>query len=230
MVRSIDEPGVLADIVASNLNIPPAEKQDLLETYDTTERIEKVIALLNKEIQVLELSNKIQTEVKGEMDKAQREYFLREQLKAIQKELGEVDERHEEFEELKKNIKKARMPKDVEEVAYKELKRMSRMSPGAAEFTVSRTYLDWLTELPWEVSSSDRLDVNEAESILNEDHYGLDKAKERILEFLAVRKQERHEGSILCLVGPPVSENIPRQGVAQRSAEDGADGSWWRPR
>ena len=134
MVRSIDEPGVLADIVASNLNIPPDEKQDLLETYDTTERIEKVIALLNKEIQVLELSNKIQTEVKGEMDKAQREYFLREQLKAIQKELGEVDERHEEFEELKKNIKKARMPKDVEEVAYKELKRMSRMSPGAAEF------------------------------------------------------------------------------------------------
>ena len=204
LVRSIDEPGVLADIVASNLNIPPDEKQDLLETYDTTERIEKVIALLNKEIQVLELSNKIQTEVKGEMDKAQREYFLREQLKAIQKELGEVDERHEEFEELKKNIKKARMPKDVEEVAYKELKRMSRMSPGAAEFTVSRTYLDWLTELPWEVSSSDRLDVTEAENILNEDHYGLDKAKERILEFLAVRKLKNDmKGPILCLVGPP---------------------------
>jgi len=204
LVRSIDEPGVLADIVASNLNIPPDEKQDLLETYDTTERIEKVIALLNKEIQVLELSNKIQTEVKGEMDKAQREYFLREQLKAIQKELGEVDERHEEFEELKKNIKKARMPKDVEEIAYKELKRMSRMSPGAAEFTVSRTYLDWLTELPWEVSSSDRLDVKEAENILNEDHYGLDKAKERILEFLAVRKLKNDmKGPILCLVGPP---------------------------
>jgi ATP-dependent Lon protease len=204
LVRSIDEPGVLADIVASNLNIPPDEKQDLLETYDTTERIEKVIALLNKEIQVLELSNKIQTEVKGEMDKAQREYFLREQLKAIQKELGEVDERHEEFEELKKNIKKARMPKDVEEMAYKELKRMSRMSPGAAEFTVSRTYLDWLTELPWDVSSSDRLDVKEAEDILNEDHYGLDKAKERILEFLAVRKLKNDmKGPILCLVGPP---------------------------
>jgi ATP-dependent Lon protease len=153
---------------------------------------------------VLELSNKIQTEVKGEMDKAQREYFLREQLKAIQKELGEVDERHEEFEELKKNIKKARMPKDVEEMAYKELKRMSRMSPGAAEFTVSRTYLDWLTELPWDVSSSDRLDVKEAEDILNEDHYGLDKAKERILEFLAVRKLKNDmKGPILCLVGPP---------------------------
>jgi ATP-dependent Lon protease len=204
LVRSIDEPGVLADIVSSNLNIQPDEKQELLETYETTERMEKVIALLNKEIQVLELSNKIQSEVKGEMDKAQREYFLREQLKAIQKELGEVDERHEEFEELKRAIKRARMPKDVEEIAYKELKRMSRMSPGAAEYTVSRTYLDWLTELPWEKSSKDRLDVNEAGEILDADHYGLDKAKKRILEFLAVRKlQTDMQGPILCLVGPP---------------------------
>jgi ATP-dependent Lon protease len=204
LVRSIDEPGVLADIVSSNLNIQPDEKQELLETYETTERMEKVIALLNKEIQVLELSNKIQSEVKGEMDKAQREYFLREQLKAIQKELGEVDERHEEFEELKRAIKRARMPKDVEEIAYKELKRMSRMSPGAAEYTVSRTYLDWLTELPWEKSSKDRLDVNEAGEILDADHYGLDKAKKRILEFLAVRKLKNDmKGPILCLVGPP---------------------------
>ena len=204
LVRSIDEPGVLADIVSSNLNIQPDEKQELLETYETTERMEKVIALLNKEIQVLELSNKIQSEVKGEMDKAQREYFLREQLKAIQKELGEVDERHEEFEELKRAIKRARMPKDTEEIAYKEIKRMSRMSPGAAEYTVSRTYLDWLTELPWEKSSKDRLDVNEAGEILDADHYGLDKAKKRILEFLAVRKLKNDmKGPILCLVGPP---------------------------
>ncbi|NCG17578.1 MAG: endopeptidase La, partial [Rhodobacterales bacterium] len=188
LVRSIDEPGVLADIVASNLNIPPDEKQDLLETFGTRDRMEKVIALLNKEIQVLELSNKIQTEVKGEMDKAQREYFLREQLKAIQKELGEVDERQEEFEEVKRSVKRAKMPKEVEEEAFKELKRMARMSPGAAEYTVSRTYIDWLCELPWSVSSKDRLDVNEAERILNEDHYGLDKVKKRILEFLAVRK------------------------------------------
>ncbi|MCA9759876.1 MAG: LON peptidase substrate-binding domain-containing protein, partial [Candidatus Eisenbacteria bacterium] len=155
LVRSIDKPGVLADIVASNLNIPPEEKQDLLETFDTKDRMEKVIALLQKEIQVLELSNKIQTEVKGEMDKAQREYFLREQLKAIQKELGEVDERQEEFEELKRKIKEARMPREVEEAAFKELKRMARMSPGAAEYTVSRTYLDWLIEIPWSKSSKD---------------------------------------------------------------------------
>ncbi len=204
LVRSIDEPGVLADIVASNLNIPPDEKQDLLETFGTHERMQKVVALLNKEIQVLELSNKIQTEVKGEMDKAQREYFLREQLKAIQKELGEVDERQEEFEELKRSIKRARMPKDVEEAAFKELKRMSRMSPGAAEYTVSRTYIDWLCELPWSITSKDRLDVNEAERILEEDHYGLEKVKQRILEFLAVRKLKQDmKGPILCLVGPP---------------------------
>ncbi|MCB9669366.1 MAG: endopeptidase La [Alphaproteobacteria bacterium] len=204
LVRSIDEPGVLSDIVASNLNIAAEEKQELLETLPVVERMEKVIALLNKEIQVLELSNKIQTEVKGEMDKAQREYFLREQLKAIQKELGEVDERQEEFEELKRNLKRARMPKEAEEVAFKELKRMARMSPGSAEYTVSRTYLDWLAELPWAKTSEDRLDVNEATSILDEDHYGLEKVKQRILEFLAVRKLKNDmKGPILCLVGPP---------------------------
>lgn len=204
LVRSIDNPGILADIVASNLSIGVEEKQDLLETFDTKERMTKVIALLNKEIQVLELSNKIQTEVKGEMDKAQREYFLREQLKAIQKELGEVDDRQEEFEELKKGIKKARMPKDVEKVAFKELKRMSRMSPGAAEYTVSRTYIDWLVEIPWSVSTEDVMDVNEAARILDEDHYGLEKVKQRILEYLAVRKLKRDmKGPILCLVGPP---------------------------
>jgi ATP-dependent Lon protease len=204
LVRSIDNPGVLADIVASNLSIGVEEKQELLETFDTKERMTKVIALLNKEIQVLELSNKIQTEVKGEMDKAQREYFLREQLKAIQKELGEVDDRQEEFEELKKGIKKARMPKEVEKVAFKELKRMSRMSPGAAEYTVSRTYIDWLIELPWAVTTEDLMDVNEAGRILDEDHYGLEKVKQRILEYLAVRKLKRDmKGPILCLVGPP---------------------------
>jgi ATP-dependent Lon protease len=204
LVRSVNDPGQLADIVASNLNIPPEEKQGLLETFSTRERVEKVIALLNKEIQVLELSNKIQTEVKGEMDKAQREYFLREQLKAIQKELGEVDERQEEFEELKKAIRRAKMPKEVEEVALKELKRMSRMSPGAAEYTVSRTYLDWLTDLPWSLSSKDRFDINEAEKVLDDDHYGLEKVKTRILEYLAVRKLKQDmKGPILCLVGPP---------------------------
>ena len=204
LVRSIDNPGVLADIVASNLGISVEEKQDLLDTLETRKRMDKVIALLNKEIQVLELSNKIQSEVKGEMDKAQREYFLREQLKAIQKELGEVDDRQEEFDELKKGIKQARMPKEVEKVAFKELKRMSRMSPGAAEYTVSRTYIDWLIELPWSVSSDDNMDIAHAGRILNEDHYDLEKVKQRILEYLAVRKLKQDmKGPILCLVGPP---------------------------
>ncbi|MDG1482241.1 MAG: endopeptidase La [Myxococcota bacterium] len=204
LVRSIDNPGVLADIVSSNLGIGVEDKQDLLESFETDERMDKVVALLNKEIQVLELSNKIQSEVKGEMDKAQREYFLREQLKAIQKELGEVDDRQEEFEELKKKIKQARMPKEVEKVAYKEFKRMSRMSPGAAEYTVSRTYLDWLIELPWEKSTPDVIDVSRCAEILDEDHYGLEKVKKRIIEYLAVLKLKRDmKGPILCLVGPP---------------------------
>jgi ATP-dependent Lon protease len=204
LVKSIDNPAILSDIVASNLSVSVDEKQDLLETLDVQARIEKVVALLNKEIQVLELSNKIQSEVKGEMDKAQREYFLREQMKAIQKELGEVDERQEEFEELQRSIKRARMPKETEKVALKELRRMSRMSPGAAEYTVARTYLDWLIELPWDNSSSDNLDIHHAHSILDEDHYGLTKVKERILEYLAVRKLKSDmKGPILCLVGPP---------------------------
>ncbi len=204
LVRSIDNPGMLADIVATNLSIGVEEKQELLETFGTKERIEKVIVLLQKEIQVLELSNKIQTDVKVEMDKAQREYFLREQLKAIQKELGEVDERQEEFEDLKKAIKKARMPKDAEQAAYKELKRMARMSPGAAEYTVSRTYLEWLTELPWSAQTEDHLDVDRAQVILDEDHYDLEKVKQRIVEYLAVLKLKRDmKGPILCLVGPP---------------------------
>ncbi|MCK6502636.1 endopeptidase La [Myxococcota bacterium] len=204
LVRSIDNPGVLADIVASNLGIGVEEQQELLDTFDTSTRMDKVVALLNKEIQVLELSNKIQSEVKGEMDKAQREYFLREQLKAIQKELGEVDDRQEEFEELKKGIKKAGMPKEVEKTAFKELKRMSRMSPGAAEYTVSRTYLDWLIELPWSRATKDVLDIQKAAEILDEDHYDLEKVKKRILEYLAVRKLKQDmKGPILCLVGPP---------------------------
>jgi ATP-dependent Lon protease len=204
LVRSIDNPGILSDIVASNLSIGVDEKQDLLETLVVRERLEKVIALIAKEVQVLELSNKIQSEVKGEMDKAQREYFLREQMKAIQKELGEVDERQEEFDDLQRAIKQARMPADTEKIALKEFKRMSRMSPGAAEYTVSRTYLDWLIELPWDKSTTDQMDIDRAGVILDEDHYDLVKVKQRILEYLAVRKLKSDmKGPILCLVGPP---------------------------
>ncbi len=204
LVRSIDNPGILSDIVSSNLDIDVAEKQALLEILDPKERIERVLRLLIKEIHVLEISNKIQTEVKGEMDKAQREYFLREQLKAIQKELGDVDERQEEFEELRTAIKEANMPEEVEKVAIKELKRMTRMSPGAAEYTVSRTYLDWLVELPWAKSTEDHHDIKTAERILDEDHYDLEKVKQRMVEFLAVRQLKPDmKGPILCLVGPP---------------------------
>jgi ATP-dependent Lon protease len=204
LVRSSDDPSNLADIIAININIDIEEKQDLLSTIEIGERVEKVLALLQKEIQVLELSNKIQSTVKGEMDKAQREYFLREQLKAIQRELGEVDDRQEEFEELKRKIKQARMPTEVEVVAYKELKKMSRMNPGAAEYTVSRTYVDWLIDIPWSESTEDILDIARANEILDEDHFGLEKVKTRILEFLAVRKLKNDmKGPILCLVGPP---------------------------
>lgn len=204
LLRSIDNPGILADIVAANMNIPVEEKQRLLETLDTRDRIDKVVGLLNKEIQQLEISNKIQSEVKGEMDKAQREYFLREQLKAIQKELGDVDERQEEFDELKKKIEEAGMPEEVEKVALKELKRMARMSPGAAEYTVSRTYIDWLVEIPWSISTEDHHDIATAERILNEDHYDLEKVKQRMLEYLAVRQLKADmKGPILCLIGPP---------------------------
>ncbi len=204
LIRSIDNPSILCDIIAFNLGIGIEEKQELLETLDVHRRLEKVIALLTKELQVLELSNKIQTEVKGEMEKAQREYFLREQLKAVQKELGEVDDRGEEVEELKRAIKKAKMPPDTEKIAMKELKRMSKMSPGAAEYTVSRTYLDWLIEMPWALSTDDNLDLAEAARILDEDHYDLKKVKKRILEYLAVHKLKKDlKGPILCLVGPP---------------------------
>jgi ATP-dependent Lon protease len=204
LIRSIDNPSILCDIIAFNLGIGIEEKQDLLETLDVKVRLEKVITLLTKELQVLELSNKIQTEVKGEMEKAQREYFLREQLKAVQKELGEVDDRGEEVEELKRAIKKARMPPETEKIAMKELKRMSKMSPGAAEYTVSRTYLDWLIEMPWSISTDDNLNLEEAAWILDEDHYDLKKVKKRILEYLAVHKLKKDlKGPILCLVGPP---------------------------
>jgi ATP-dependent Lon protease len=215
LVRSIDNPGVLADIVASNLGIGVEEKQDLLDTFDTARRIEKVIALLNKEIHVLELSNKIQSEVKGEMDKAQREYFLREQLKAIQKELGEVDERQEEFEELKKGIKKARMPKEVEKIAFKELKRMSRMSPGAAEYTVSRTYLDWLIELPWSITTKDKLEVDEAarsSTRITRPREG-EAADPRVPRGPKLKQDMK--GPILCLVGPPGAQDLARESVAR---------------
>jgi ATP-dependent Lon protease len=204
LFRSLDDVGDLADALIHHLSFDVEEKQQMLELLDVHARVERTMEQIKRENHVLELSRKIQSEVKGEMDKAQRDYYLREQLKAIQRELGESDDRGDDFEDLRTGIRDAKMPEDVEKVAMKELKRMSRMNSGAAEYTVSRTYIDWLIELPWSKTTSDRLDVDEAEKILNEDHYGLDKVKQRILEYLSVLKLKADmKGPILCLVGPP---------------------------
>lgn len=204
-VLNIEGPGKLGDFIASILNISAKEKQEILEELNVLSRLKKVLIALQKEIEILELGNKIQSQIKGEIDKAQREYFLREQLKAIQKELGEGDERSVEINEFKKKIEEAKMPKEAEEAANKELDRLSKMHPSSAEYTVSRTYLDWLTSMPWSISTEDNWDIKKAETVLNEDHYNLEKVKQRILEFLAViqLKKGSMKGPILCFVGPP---------------------------
>jgi len=203
-VMNIDNPTRAADLIASNINLTTAEKQDILETFDTKPKLERLINYLNRELQVLELGSKIQSDVKSELDKTQREYYLREQLKAIRRELGEGDERTMEIEELREKVKAAGMSERAEKAAEKEIDRLGRMPPQAAEYTVSRTYLDWLVGLPWSVSTEDVLEVPAAAKILDEDHYDLEKVKERILEFLAVRKLKKEtKGPILCFVGPP---------------------------
>ena len=204
MVSNIKSPPILADLIASNLNIAANEKQGILETIDVRERLTKVHLFLNKEVQVLELGNKIQSQVKEDMDKTQREYYLREQLKAIKKELGELDEHSAEIKELRDKIKKAKLPPEALTAAEKELDRLAKIPPASAEYTVSRTYLDWLAELPWSESTEDNLNISNAHKILDEDHYDLEKVKKRILEYLAVRKlKSSMKGPILCFVGPP---------------------------
>ncbi len=202
--QKIESPGNLADLIASTINITVAEKQDILERIDLKDRLKMVTILLNRELETLELSSRIQSNVKEGIDRTQREYFLREQLKAIQKELGETDDKFAEIEELRKKIAEAKMPPEVQKVAEKELDRLSKMSTMSAEYTVSRTYLDWLVELPWSKQTEDNLNIEEARRILDEDHYNLDKVKKRILEYLAVRKLKSDmKGPILCFVGPP---------------------------
>ncbi len=204
IAAKIENPGNLADLVASTINVSVPEKQEILEKIDLKERMKKVTILLNREVETLELSSKIQSHVKEGIDKTQREYYLREQLKAIQKELGETDEKFTEIEDMKKKITEAKMPAEAQKVAEKELERLSRMSTMSAEYTVSRTYLDWLTELPWSKETEDNLDISDATTILDEDHYNLKKVKKRILEYLAVRKLKADmKGPILCFVGPP---------------------------
>jgi ATP-dependent Lon protease len=199
-----EDPAKLADLIAANLNISLQQKQELLETFNVKQRLHKLILHLNKEVEVLELSRKIQSQAAQELGKAQKEYLLREQLKAIQKELGETDERTAELEEFKKRIDKANMPKEALEAAHKELDRLAHMNPASAEYTVSRSYLDWLVMLPWNRATQDTLDIKQAKKVLDEDHYDLEKVKERILEYLAVRKLKSDTKSpILCFVGPP---------------------------
>ncbi len=204
ILTSIDDPGQLADIIASNLRFKVSEAQTILETLDPVARLRKVNDLLSKELQVSTVQAQIQSEAREEMDKVQREYFLREQLKAIKRELGEFDEFDEEIEEFREKIEKARMPKAVKEEALKQLERLEMMHPDSADANVIRTYLDWLVSLPWRKSTKDKMDIKTAKKILDEDHYDLEKVKERILEYLSVRKlNPKAKGPILCFVGPP---------------------------
>ncbi len=204
IIQNITEPGKLADIIASSLNLSLEERQEILEIIDVVKRLERINVLVNREHEILELGNKIQTQIKDEMEKAQREYFLRQQMKALQKELGEADDRTTELEELILKIERANLPKEALETAMKELDRLKRMPPAAAEYTVSRTYLDWIVDLPWANASEDNLDTRIVQKILDEDHFGLEKVKKRIVEYIAVRHLKPDmKGPILCFVGPP---------------------------
>ncbi|MCU0577876.1 MAG: endopeptidase La [Desulfobacterota bacterium] len=204
ILEAIDDPGRLADLVASNLRLKVDESQHVLEIVDPVERLRHVNQLLSKEMELSEVQARIQSQAKEEMSKTQREYFLREQLRAIQQELGEVDEKGKEIEEYLDKINTAGMPEDVKKEATKQIERLKMMHQDSAEANIIRTYLDWMTDLPWGKSTQDRLDIKAAAKILDEDHYGLDKVKQRILEYLAVRKlNPDKKGAILCFVGPP---------------------------
>ena len=204
VIVNIDDPGRLTDLISSHLNISISEKQEILETSNVKKRLQKINTFVNNEMQVLELAGKIQTQVKSEMDKGQREYYLRQQLKAIQEELGEGDDQATEVKELRKKLKQAKLPEEAQKEADRELSRLSRMHPSSAEYTVARTYLDWVIALPWSKSTKDNLNISSAHKVLDTDHYDLKKVKERILEYLAVRKlKEDMKGPILCFVGPP---------------------------
>ncbi|WP_313739349.1 endopeptidase La [Pseudomonas sp.] len=203
-LNSIDEPGRLVDTMAAHMALKIEQKQEILEIIDLPERVEHVLALLDGEIDLLQVEKRIRGRVKKQMERSQREYYLNEQMKAIQKELGDGDEGHNEVEELKKRIEAAGLPKDALTKAQAELNKLKQMSPMSAEATVVRSYLDWLVQVPWQTQSKVRLDLSKAEEILDADHYGLEEVKERILEYLAVQKRvKKIRGPVLCLVGPP---------------------------
>ncbi len=204
ILDAVTDPGRLADLVASNMKLRIEEAQEVLEIFDPVERLRRVNELLHRELEVSTMQAKIQSQAKEEMSKTQRDYFLREQLRAIKHELGETDERTEEINELREKIAKAKMPPEVEKEALKQLSRLEMMHPDAAEASILRTYLDWMVDLPWSSSTRDRLNIAKVKRVLDQDHYDLEKVKDRILEYLGVRKIKRHmKGPILCFVGPP---------------------------
>ncbi len=204
IIKNSKDAKIIADNIAANLNIKIFQKQEILEIRDLRKRLEKIYEIVNKETSVISVEKKIRGRVKNQMEKTQREYYLNEQLKAIQKELGEIDEGKDEIANISKAITKAKMPKIAQDKCFSELKKLKSMSPMSAEATVVRNYLDWMTELPWSEKTKINTDLNLAQKILDEDHYGLEKVKERITEFLAVQKRiQKMKGPILCLVGPP---------------------------
>ncbi|MBI4798786.1 MAG: LON peptidase substrate-binding domain-containing protein, partial [Desulfarculus sp.] len=204
ILNSVEEPGRLADMVASNLRLKIEEAQEILEEGDPVERLKKVHEHLGKELEVSTMQAKIQSEAKEEMTKSQREYFLREQMRAIRRELGDADERHQELMDLRQALENKGLAEEARKEAFKQLGRLEQMQPEAAEANILRTYLDWVVELPWAESTKDRMDIARAARILDEDHYDLKKVKERILEYLAVRKlNPKMKGPILCFLGPP---------------------------
>lgn len=204
VVMNIKDPGRVSDLIASNLNISVDEKQDLLNTVEVRSRLEKLSSILNREVELVELGNKIQSQVQSELNKNQKEFYLRQQMRAIQKELGENDTRSNEIEDLRKKIDDAKMPEEARKAADNELERLRMIPPESAEHSMVRTYLEWLVNLPWSVSTEDNLDIHHARQVLDEDHYDLEKIKDRILEYLAVRKLKNDsKGPILCFVGPP---------------------------
>ena len=204
ILDNIHDPGKLADLVASNLKLRLDESQEVLEVIDPVDRLRMVNNMLAKEVELSTMQAKIQSDVRDEISKNQRDYFLREQVRAIHKELGDFDEKNQEIEEYEKKIKKAKMPGEVDKEAKKQLKRLDMMHPDAGEYAMVRTYLDWMVEMPWSKSTKDMLDIRKAKKVLDKDHYGLDKIKDRILEYLSVRKlNPKMKGPILCFVGPP---------------------------
>jgi ATP-dependent Lon protease len=203
-VADINDPGRFADIIASHLSMKIEQKQEILEAIEPLQRLEKLNDMISREIEIIEIERRISLRVRRQMEKTQKEYYLREQMRAIQQELGEKDERMAEADEYREKIAETELPEEVAEKALKEADRLEKMPPASAEGGVIRTYLDWLLELPWVEATEDRLDLDRAEEILDEDHYGLEKVKERIIEYLAVRQlTEKLKGPILCLVGPP---------------------------